>query len=213
MPPSEASCDGAPALSPARLNLLCDCERCFWVRMQRGESRPKGAFPSVVSGVEREVRALFDRHREVGTLPPALRTARLDATLVDDESFLTACRAWQREPTVTDSDTAPGRAGPPARTGRRHVRPAGVQHPRIAARNGTSELPAPTGVLRPPAGGERPLDGAVRPAAVRLPDGRRLHHVRHRTPLGSPATRPATSTDAVSGADARGADPGRHRGL
>lgn len=105
MPPSEASGDGAPALSPARLNLLCDCERCFWVRLQRGESRPKGAFPSVVSGVEREVRALFDRHREAGTLPPALRTARLDATLVDDESFLTACRTWQREPTVTDPDT------------------------------------------------------------------------------------------------------------
>ncbi|NHX36687.1 MULTISPECIES: hypothetical protein [Halolamina] len=105
MAPSEASGDGAPALSPARLNLLRDCERCFWVRMQRGESRPTEAFPSVVSGVEREVRALFDRHREAGTLPPALRTARLDATLVDDESFLTACRTWQREPTVTDPDT------------------------------------------------------------------------------------------------------------
>ncbi|MBP1987744.1 PD-(D/E)XK nuclease family protein [Halolamina salifodinae] len=105
MAPSEAADDGPPALSPARLNLLVDCERCFWVRMQRGETRPEEAFPSVVSGVEREVRAAFERHREAGTLPPALRTARLDATLVDDDAFLSACRTWQRDPTVTDPDT------------------------------------------------------------------------------------------------------------
>lgn len=89
-------------LSPARLNLLCDCERCFWVRMRRGEPRPSEAFPSIVSGVEREIRAAFDRYRGDDAHPPSLRGSRLEATLVDDREFLSDCRTWQHEPTVVD---------------------------------------------------------------------------------------------------------------
>lgn len=95
--------NGEPVeLSPTRLNLLCDCPRCFWVRMCRGTSRPEKAFPSIVAGVERELRTVLDQHRDAGTLPHVLRESRLDAALVTDREFLSNCRTWQNEPTVHD---------------------------------------------------------------------------------------------------------------
>jgi hypothetical protein len=66
----------AYTISATSLGLLEDCPRCFWLQFNRGVKRPAGIFPSLPSGMDRILKAHFDRFRDAGTLPPELsRTA------------------------------------------------------------------------------------------------------------------------------------------
>lgn len=59
------------SVSPTSLNLLRDCPRCFW-QDRHGHPRPKGMFSTVPLRFDRLIRATWDRHLLLGSLPPVL---------------------------------------------------------------------------------------------------------------------------------------------
>ena len=68
-------------LSPSTLNIFTDCPRCFWLHMNLGIKRPRGAFPSIASGLDGVIKKYFDSYRSQGVLPPLLRD-KIDAKLI-----------------------------------------------------------------------------------------------------------------------------------
>jgi CRISPR/Cas system-associated exonuclease Cas4 (RecB family) len=83
-------------LSPSRMNLFFECERCFWLRVNKKINRPSGPFPSLPSGVDQKVKNHFDRFRQKDESPPELED--LDLTLLEDSQFLQKARSWRTEP-------------------------------------------------------------------------------------------------------------------
>jgi len=59
-------------LSPSALNLMKECPRCFWLTQHGVWRRPNGIFPSLPSGMDRILKAHFDKFMEKGLLPPEL---------------------------------------------------------------------------------------------------------------------------------------------
>ena len=59
-------------LSPSSINLMLECERCFWLALVKKVKRPSGAFPSLPSGMDKVLKEHFDRFMEKGKLPPEL---------------------------------------------------------------------------------------------------------------------------------------------
>lgn len=59
-------------LSPSSLNLFKDCPRCFWLKIIKDISRPEGIFPSLPSGIDKVMKAHFDKHRAKGEVPKEL---------------------------------------------------------------------------------------------------------------------------------------------
>ncbi len=60
-------------LSPSSLSLMGECPRCFWLSQHNVWKRPAGIFPSLPSGMDRILKAHFDKFRDRGELPPELR--------------------------------------------------------------------------------------------------------------------------------------------
>jgi CRISPR/Cas system-associated exonuclease Cas4 (RecB family) len=83
-------------LSPSRMNLFFECERCFWLQVNRKVTRPSGPFPSLPSGVDQKVKNHFDRFRGRKESPPELEELAL--TLLEDSEFLQKARSWRTEP-------------------------------------------------------------------------------------------------------------------
>ncbi|MCK4588958.1 MAG: PD-(D/E)XK nuclease family protein [Nanoarchaeota archaeon] len=79
-------------LSPSSLCVLEDCPRCFWLRFKKNINRPRGIFPSLPSGMDKILKAHFDRFRDTGTLPPELVSEGVKAKLFDDIELL---KVWQ----------------------------------------------------------------------------------------------------------------------
>lgn len=59
-------------LSPSSLNLLRDCERCFWLLYRRGISRPKTPVASIATGLDIKIKQYFNLYRNKGILPPII---------------------------------------------------------------------------------------------------------------------------------------------
>ena len=59
-------------LSPSQLNLFKECPRCFWLHHHKVWKRPAGIFPSLPSGMDRILKAHFDKFMEKGQMPPAV---------------------------------------------------------------------------------------------------------------------------------------------
>jgi len=59
-------------LSPSKLNLFKECERCFWLDLNGVWRRPMGVFPSLPAGMDRILKVHFNRFMEKGKLPPEL---------------------------------------------------------------------------------------------------------------------------------------------
>lgn len=91
----------AVTLSPSRLGLFAECARCFWLAEREGLRRPRRPFPSLPSGMDREIRAHFDRQRARGELPPAL-DGRVDERLYPGQAFLDGARDWRAAPRLVD---------------------------------------------------------------------------------------------------------------
>jgi hypothetical protein len=68
-------------LSPSSLNIFRDCPRCFWLQVNSDIRRPRGAFPSIASGLDRVIKEYFDSYREKGILPPLL-TGKIEGKLI-----------------------------------------------------------------------------------------------------------------------------------
>jgi hypothetical protein len=74
--------------SPSSLNLLKDCQRCFWLHFNKGIKRPRGIFPSLPSGMDRILKEHFDSFMGRGKLPPELAGLEDDIRLFDDVELL-----------------------------------------------------------------------------------------------------------------------------
>lgn len=92
-------------LSPSRINLFFECERCFWLRVNRGVKRPSGPFPSLPNGMDREIKNHFDRFRRNGGVPPELEEAGIEAEPLEDKQLLERARDWRSEPKWRDPET------------------------------------------------------------------------------------------------------------
>ncbi len=80
-------------LSPSKLNLLEDCSRCFYLSLVKKINRPAGIFPSLPSGVDKILKAHFDRFMERGQLPPELKKNGATAyKLFDNKELLDVWR-------------------------------------------------------------------------------------------------------------------------
>ena len=78
------------------MNLFFECKRCFWLRVKKGIKRPSRPFPSLPSGVDKQVKNHFDHFREKDEKPPELED--LDLQLLEDKEFLEKARDWRTEP-------------------------------------------------------------------------------------------------------------------
>ncbi|MFB6209456.1 MAG: PD-(D/E)XK nuclease family protein [Candidatus Nanohaloarchaea archaeon] len=92
-------------LSPSRMNLFFECERCFWLRVNEKVQRPSGPFPSLPSGIDEAVKEHFDSFRQRGEVPPEIQRCEEDLTLFGDQEFLEKARSWRKEPKWRDSQT------------------------------------------------------------------------------------------------------------
>ena len=81
-------------LSPSSLNLMNECERCFWLDKHGIWKRPNGIFPSLPSGMDRILKNHFDKFRGKGILPPELRNNSYceNMKLFDDKEKM---KVWQ----------------------------------------------------------------------------------------------------------------------
>jgi hypothetical protein len=81
-------------LSPSALNLMKECPRCFWLAQHKVWKRPAGIFPSLPSGMDRVLKAHFDKFRDKGQMPPELCEQQFCANmkLFDDKEKL---KVWQ----------------------------------------------------------------------------------------------------------------------
>ncbi len=59
-------------LSPSSLNLMENCERCFWLDKHKVWKRPEGIMASLMNGMDRIIKTHFDKFRDKGLLPPEL---------------------------------------------------------------------------------------------------------------------------------------------
>ena len=73
-----------PQLSASTLKLFQECPRCFWLHVNQKIERPRGPFPSLPSGIDRILKAYFDRYRRQGILPPLVE-GKLPGTLETTE--------------------------------------------------------------------------------------------------------------------------------
>ena len=68
-------------LSPSTLNIFRDCPRCFWLHINYNIKRPRGAFPSIASGLDGVIKEYFDSYRKEGILPPLMK-GKLEGKLI-----------------------------------------------------------------------------------------------------------------------------------
>ena len=81
-------------LSPSSLNLMKDCQRCFWLAKHKVWKRPSGAFPTLPSGMDRILKAHFDRFMQKKQLPLEIKDEDhcQHMQLFDDLELLTVWR-------------------------------------------------------------------------------------------------------------------------
>ncbi len=89
-------------LSPSALNLFKDCPRCFWLDKVKGIKRPEGIFPSLPSGIDKVLKAHFDKHRAKNEIPKELDLK--DVKLFDDTEKLKVWTANLKGIPYTDKD-------------------------------------------------------------------------------------------------------------
>lgn len=81
-------------LSPSSLNLMQECPRCFWLAQHKVWKRPAGIFPSLPSGMDRVLKAHFDKFMKEGKMPPELceQQSCANLKLFDNEELLSVWR-------------------------------------------------------------------------------------------------------------------------
>lgn len=80
------------SLSASKLNILRDCQKCFWFHMTKKIERPRGIYPSLPSGMDRIIKEYFDRYR--GDMPPELR-GKVPGVLWGTKEDIGKLRQWQ----------------------------------------------------------------------------------------------------------------------
>ena len=76
-------------LNQGSLSLFLDCPRCFWLQYRMGIYRPRVPSPTLLDGMDRELKYYFDRFR--GKLPPEL-IGKVEGKLMEDSERLDGFR-------------------------------------------------------------------------------------------------------------------------
>lgn len=94
-------------LSPSTLNLFLECPRCFWLDKVRKVKRPRGIFPSLPAGMDREIKNHFDKYRSKNLLPPELGGVQFEGVrLFQDQAKLDRWRNWKTGLEYRDADAS-----------------------------------------------------------------------------------------------------------
>lgn len=80
------------SLSASKLNLLADCQRCFYDANVLKIERPRGLFPSLPSGVDRAMKDYCDKYRQ--SLPPQL-VGKIAGKLWGSVAQISKLRHWK----------------------------------------------------------------------------------------------------------------------
>jgi len=93
-------------LSPSALNLMKECQRCFWLTQHKVWKRPEGIFPSLPSGMDKILKEHFNKFMAKGQLPPELcnNGECKDMKLFDDHELLAIWRSNFKGITYEDND-------------------------------------------------------------------------------------------------------------
>jgi len=70
-------------LSPSTLNLMEDCPRCFWLKVNKRISRPPGIMSSIPIAMDSIIKHYFDTFRDTDILPTILDN-KINAKLAKD---------------------------------------------------------------------------------------------------------------------------------
>ncbi len=92
-------------LSPSALNLFLECPRCFWLEKIKNIKRPRGIFPSLPNGMDREIKIHFDAFRAKKILPPELNGKDFEGVRpFGDQAKLNEWRSWRTGLIYRDED-------------------------------------------------------------------------------------------------------------
>jgi len=81
-------------ISATSLSLLNECQRCFYLKVKEGISRPSGPPPALHTKMDILIKQYFDKFRKLGQLPPQL-VGKVEGRLFDNIDILNKWRAWQ----------------------------------------------------------------------------------------------------------------------
>jgi len=88
-------------LSPSTLNLFAECNRCFWLHINKNIHRPAGPFPSLPSGMDNVLKPYYDKYRLLGRLPPEIE-GKFEGKLYPDLNKINRWRNWRTGLTYFD---------------------------------------------------------------------------------------------------------------
>ena len=89
------------SLSPSKLNLFRECQRCFHDAYAGNCPRPRGIMASLPGGMDLILKAYVDQYR--GALPPGLESA-LPGKLFSDMALMKKWRFWKTGLTYLDPE-------------------------------------------------------------------------------------------------------------
>ena len=92
-------------LSPSRLNLFVDCNRCFYLDVVKKQRRPEKPFPSLPNGIDRCIKQHFDSFRGKDPVPGEIEGCAKEIELFPDQEFVDYARSWRTEPKWRDPKT------------------------------------------------------------------------------------------------------------
>lgn len=84
-------------LSPSRLNLLNECEFCFWIKETHKIKRGDSPMASIPRGIDRDLKTYYDQYR--GTVTPEINghvQGVLFGEKPTDMALLDSWRVWQK---------------------------------------------------------------------------------------------------------------------
>lgn len=87
------------SLSPSKLNILNECERCFYDAYVLDIPRPRGIFPSLPGGMDGVIKTYFDNYR--GSMPLFLKS-KIEGNLFNDIQKVKRWRNWRTGMTYED---------------------------------------------------------------------------------------------------------------
>lgn len=81
-------------LSKSSLSVFKNCKRCFWISKNKKIDQPRGIFPSIVKGVDLQMKKIVESHVAAGTDVPWLKDVPGASPFVD-RARLAKFRSWR----------------------------------------------------------------------------------------------------------------------
>lgn len=83
-------------LSPKRLSLFLECRYCFFEEVFERFKRPRGAYPTLPTGIDEVLKSYCDQHRAEGTIPEQLKKFVGGHVLLENQKAIDDFRFWKK---------------------------------------------------------------------------------------------------------------------